>query len=488
MRELVEASGVHRQTIHFYLRAGLLPPACAAGGTRNARYGRQHLALLCLIRELRDERGLSLEAIRRLFDHALFDADEVRRQLQGLAAPAGKLLDLEGERRVTLEDIRREAGVPLSFVHQLVEAGALASDPDDAEGRFDPNLVPAVAAARRLSEQGLDDMTLFRLMRLAGSLGALEAASLASDMTGEGDNTESLRRRAESRYVDLTDLMVAIRRGAIRRVLRRLVETTPRSLAFADDVIYSPSQLFIRRHRLDRELAQAEAAAQHESSSSAACQRLGRLLISLGRYGEAEQWLARSTELDPSRLETHSYLGVARAITGRVVAGVESCRRAVALGPGSSRAHAFLADALALQAASTTGLEDPTRVLRLALAEALLSRDLKAADSREHMETLLARGRLFTMLPRSIAGEVTGRRELEEILAHTEGRSDADNGFDFPGSNVLYRMHALYYLGVSALHGGDREQGLRWLRESITIDPPSRFAQHAYELIAGDGD
>ena len=67
MAELAMRSGVSRETIHFYLREGLLPRPRKAGRTV-AYYDEDHLSRLKLIRTLREEKYLPLAVIRRLLD------------------------------------------------------------------------------------------------------------------------------------------------------------------------------------------------------------------------------------------------------------------------------------------------------------------------------------------------------------------------------------------------------------------------------------
>lgn len=59
--ELVQASGVSRRTVRYYVQRGLLPPPEGAG--RGHFYRPGHLEKLLLIKELQ-ERGLGLEQIR----------------------------------------------------------------------------------------------------------------------------------------------------------------------------------------------------------------------------------------------------------------------------------------------------------------------------------------------------------------------------------------------------------------------------------------
>ena len=65
MAELARLSGVSRETIHYYLREGLLPKP-VKGGRTVAYYDESHLERLRLIRSLRGEKYLPLAVIRRM--------------------------------------------------------------------------------------------------------------------------------------------------------------------------------------------------------------------------------------------------------------------------------------------------------------------------------------------------------------------------------------------------------------------------------------
>ncbi len=59
--ELVQATGVSRRTVRFYVQTGLLPPPKGAG--RGHYYEAEHFERLIRIRELRDH-GYSLDRVR----------------------------------------------------------------------------------------------------------------------------------------------------------------------------------------------------------------------------------------------------------------------------------------------------------------------------------------------------------------------------------------------------------------------------------------
>src|SRR5262249_31087487 len=67
MAELAAKSGVARETIHFYLREGLLPRP-RKGGRTVAYYDAEHLERLRLIRRLREEKYFPLAVIRKVLE------------------------------------------------------------------------------------------------------------------------------------------------------------------------------------------------------------------------------------------------------------------------------------------------------------------------------------------------------------------------------------------------------------------------------------
>src|SRR5262245_62661339 len=81
MAELAQRSGVARETIHFYLREGLLPRP-QKGGRTVAYYGEEHLSRLLLIRRLREEKYLPIAVIRRILEAPFASAE---RDLDALA-------------------------------------------------------------------------------------------------------------------------------------------------------------------------------------------------------------------------------------------------------------------------------------------------------------------------------------------------------------------------------------------------------------------
>ncbi|MFI8347050.1 MerR family transcriptional regulator [Streptomyces sp. NPDC085596] len=117
--ELAARSGVTVRTVRFYGTRGLLPPP-EIGPRRVGRYGREHLARLALIEELRLQ-GMTLAAIERYLSRLPADLTAqdlaVHRAVVSSWAPeavetVGRAeLDRRAGRRLTDDDVRRLAAM-----------------------------------------------------------------------------------------------------------------------------------------------------------------------------------------------------------------------------------------------------------------------------------------------------------------------------------------------------------------------------------------
>ena len=486
MKQLVDLTAINRQTIHFYLREGVLPPPVTGAGTRNARYSDRHRELLELVRALREEEGLSLESIRDRFESAGFDPALVRRPSRDPARPLPDPAEVAAEPLLETE-LAGAASVPESMVAEMIAAGAISPLPEDPEGRYAKGVTDVLRAAAALGPMGLPMRSVAQIAIHAARIAWLEVEAMASEATGNTDGAEVLSRNTNARYRRVGDLVSATRRVAVTAALRRLTRVGTRARTFAREAIFRPSELFVSRYGLERVLEETRARARGDERDFEARLEAGRILLGLGRWTEAAEWLADSVALDPKHAEAAAFLGLARALAGPVHAGVAAARRAVELAPESPRAHAFLGVVLAFHAASTTGIGDASTVLLEAFAEVGRSRELKARDSAEILEVLLARGRVLAVLPIEIEAYQAGLMDLREVLRRTDEGGGAEAGFDYPGSQALYRINALYFLGSAAIRDGDVEQGVAWLTECITMDPSSSYAERAYVQVGASG-
>jgi len=69
MRDIVRETGLPRETIHFYLAEGLLPPPTKTG-RNTALYGWEHVRRARLVKSIQEKHFLPLRAIRALLEDA----------------------------------------------------------------------------------------------------------------------------------------------------------------------------------------------------------------------------------------------------------------------------------------------------------------------------------------------------------------------------------------------------------------------------------
>ena len=142
--ELARRSGVSVDTIRFYLREALLPPAAREG--RVTLFGAEHLTRLGQIRDLRARR-LNLAAIRRL--------------VAGNRLGFVDTLFAAGEGSYSASELSAAAGVDDALVGELVAVGLL----DDAPP-YDDSDVQVVEAVAGMEATGLPRHVVVALVRI----------------------------------------------------------------------------------------------------------------------------------------------------------------------------------------------------------------------------------------------------------------------------------------------------------------------------------
>jgi DNA-binding transcriptional MerR regulator len=173
--ELARLSGIPSRTIRFYNTAGLLPPPVMRG--RVAYYNQEHVLALHIIKDLREQQNLSLEAIKHLLEIRAREGD-VQMNLalkQRLLRPSGQ------EVLLSQEEFLRQTGASLERVNELLEQGLLfpTSSQGDAELLFTTDDVLLYGLYERLEHLGLplalSALIRFQLRQLVRSeIAALE--------------------------------------------------------------------------------------------------------------------------------------------------------------------------------------------------------------------------------------------------------------------------------------------------------------------------
>ncbi len=154
--ELAEATGVSAQTIHYYLREGLLPPPMKTAPNM-AYYGPEHVEDIRFIKELQEKRYLPLSVIKLVLAAKREGKDvsqlrDMRLSLEELFRPLGPEEELAP---VTLVELVARTGVASATVEVLEEMGLLMPATTLDGKRYDGLDVRIAHAVKKLLDLGL---------------------------------------------------------------------------------------------------------------------------------------------------------------------------------------------------------------------------------------------------------------------------------------------------------------------------------------------
>lgn len=164
MRDLIRGSGLSRETIHYYLVEGLLPPAIKTG-RNTALYTDDHLSRLRQIQDLREQHFLPLKAIRAVLQgEAVEEAKAFTPAQRDLirkvgASLRGTLLDHSGSRVAMAV---QQGRIPLEDVRELESAGLISVQWCDGEPLLEPTDAEILDAWTSLTESGISRDRGFR--------------------------------------------------------------------------------------------------------------------------------------------------------------------------------------------------------------------------------------------------------------------------------------------------------------------------------------
>jgi DNA-binding transcriptional MerR regulator len=239
MAELARASGVSRDTIHYYLREGLLPKPIK-GGRTVSYYDDSHLERLRLIRRLRDEKYLPVAVIRRLVEAGPGGPHD--RDLDTLADVLSIDPTLGREQLITdiVDEETTRVALELGLLGTEVTS-AQASDP--TEGRVLAAVAEALALEGDARQLTLDDLQA--CARELARLTEIEALLFFDLVIRIGDTPRSVQalragRGAVARFITaFRDLM-----------LRRIAEDILKAISRGPSAFGHPRVLPLSDERL----------------------------------------------------------------------------------------------------------------------------------------------------------------------------------------------------------------------------------------------
>jgi len=463
MGELEELSGIPRETIHFYLREGLLPAPARQGKTQ-AWYDDTHLERLRLVRRLREEKYLPVAVIRSVLR-------------AGLEHPPSPDLD-------TLADVLRIdphlGAAPMPAVAADDEVGRVARELGlvlAGESAEDPSVARVLATvAEVVSLEGVArDLTLDDLRVSAPAVEELvqaEAAVFFDVVIRRGNMAEAVAalragRSAVARFI-----------AAYRDLnLRRIVEALISAVRGAHSRVEHASPLPLSAELLGRLGADERREALAAGARAGDAAQANDLAWHLAAVGPTRE-LARLPPAVAALLRPRAELLAAAARPGADAARLDAILARAGtfpLGEVLASEHA-LGEALANAQSGEGVLAGAVPALRR-LFDAEPGRD---ADPLASALAFLERGLVGMALPKALGRGAHAARDLEAALAvvlSAPGRLHA-------AARARIEGNARLALGRHWLESGRETDARAALGRAAAIDPTGPIGRTAESALA----
>ena len=216
--ELAHLSGLPSRTIRFYNTQELLPPPVMQG--RVAYYDDEHLVVLNIIKQLKEQQNLPLETIRQMLEirasqgEVMMNLALKQRLLRPLSAGGQDV-------RLSKEGLVKQTGVKAEYIDELTKQGLLFPVQVDNEEVYGADDVLLIELYERLEYLGLPlalpALIRFQLRQLVRSELAAFDQHIYPRWRDEGLSQEQQAEQLEA-ILTLTDTLISV-------MHRRLVYT-----------------------------------------------------------------------------------------------------------------------------------------------------------------------------------------------------------------------------------------------------------------------
>jgi DNA-binding transcriptional MerR regulator len=156
MKDLVDRTGLRRETIHFYISEGLLPPPIKKE-RNSAWYGDEHLERLQAVRTLQKRHFLPLRAIKAILndEHEHTFTTEQRRLLEGLKVRfRARVEEVTEEPLEKVSAVAKRARVPRGELEEFARLGAITIQGTGKDAQVGPRDAVLIESWGRLKALG----------------------------------------------------------------------------------------------------------------------------------------------------------------------------------------------------------------------------------------------------------------------------------------------------------------------------------------------
>ncbi|MBK5293168.1 MAG: MerR family transcriptional regulator [Acidobacteriia bacterium] len=482
IKTVIQRTGAHRQTIHYYMHKGLLPQPARTSRT-SALYPPSTVDLIELVKAFQQQHRLSLDEIAGIFQRLSYDVRAISGELEArnLTAPGSFLSG--GETFLSGSQILASLDPPAkrTWLDAVLAKGLIQPFMREGEEAF------SLLAAELVR-------TIWNGVRLGISLDQFEKlnALITAEARKEVDQLRSLMGKhsfTDDAYRQVANLFSVVERfGSLQRkaaLHSGFMLNAQESLYLfvgANRKYTFPSETFLARMGLNREIDRLLLHLDQNAVDLAALCNLARAYHLRSDWVHLNEISQEILRIDPNNEGAMAYLGQSLTYLGRhdeAVTTLETFLKATANPVVKLR----YGQALVSRARR---MSDPGKLLDAIVKKARLFSEA-VRDSR-HQPALYRKIRLNLLLdnmslsdPLCLQGPSV--EELEQL--HQEFSSIRERGLPVLGkiSLAMARMFVTYALYVIRQREGHRDAiGLR--REILSIDPNGVLAARSAKPAA----
>jgi DNA-binding transcriptional MerR regulator/DNA-binding phage protein len=474
IKALMQRSGAHRQTIHYYLRKGLLPVPTRTSKT-SALYPPGAVELVHLVRVFQEQRRLKLDEIATIFQSAGYDPRAIRQQLameRGSAAP--------GARYLTLDELRAELDPPPqeAWIQDLVKRKLLEPETISGKEMVPPNAVEMVRSLWQALQFGVDVGRFEKIARLVD-----QEVDLELDQFHAGLNKLALSGNAYQQVAQVFDAFGRFASFRRRVTLHKYLRSGSRKSAYLfigqNRKYVFPSETFLERMGLSREIDRLHLRLERNPQDMESLKNLARAYNLRSDWHRLHEVCHDILRQEPDHSASIANVGMALIYLGRAeeaVAFLENAMKRV----NNPLVKLRLSQALVLRA-NHSG--DASVVLDAIARAARLSAE--AIKESTGNPSLYRKIRLIQVLdqislsdPLSLSGP-----SLEELeWLYREYRNLDPKKLDVLGkiSHAMAVMFAAFALYLGRMREG-RKDAEQLRREIVRIDPSGILAARSLQ-------
>jgi DNA-binding transcriptional MerR regulator len=471
MSELVDASGVSRDMIKYYLRARLLPKPRKPRPNLSL-YTENHLLLIRLILRLQQQTTLSLTQIATAFKAANYDPMTLEIELLAGKFSTGRRDFIIPFAPETGSDVN--LAVPGAFIEELQRSGLLDSGTELEESQKE--IAGLLWAAHG---EGVP-LTFFQAAReRLRTLADLEVKAMIAIRRPQLD-FDAVVASVTSTDRIINRWMISEKTQQARGMFQRIIENSEHALSTIHQAIYLPSKVFRQRYGIDAELAKLEERIAARPSDSRLMYSACRACLLLADFQRAIAFADAALAISPDNSFALACKCLAFGMDANLEQALPYARRLEAADCRHTIALEARLLTLLMQAAKLGGVTDTTDMLKDA---AELFRDPVSEPPRDEfdrLEACLLQARANTIFPDAINTGEDAIRALQETLQTLDTSTHQLLGLPLEGVRVAYQVYASYYLGQLYEAAGDGGRAKPWFERVIQLDPSSNFGEMAY--------